>query len=32
MWQHDLLRRDGSPFDPAEIDLIRNLANFRREP
>jgi hypothetical protein len=32
MWQHDLLRRDGSPFDPPEVDLIRKLANFRREP
>lgn len=24
-WFHDILRPDGSPFDPAEVDLLRRL-------
>lgn len=26
LWHHDLLRRDGTPFDPAEIEVIRRCA------
>ena len=29
VWFHDLLRRDGKPFDPAETDLIRELTGTR---
>jgi len=25
MWQHDLFHKDGSPFDPAEVTLIRRM-------
>jgi hypothetical protein len=25
-WQHDVLRADGTPYDPAELDLIRRFA------
>ena len=25
LWQHDLFHKDGSPFDPAEVEFIRRL-------
>ncbi len=29
-WFHDLLRKDGSPFDPQEIELFRELTGKKR--
>jgi hypothetical protein len=25
LWQHDILRKDGTPFDEKEIELIRKM-------
>lgn len=32
IWFHDILRADGTPFDPAEVDYIRSLTNRLRPP
>lgn len=29
VWHHDILRKDGTPYDPKEIDLIRSLTGYR---
>ena len=31
VWQHDLLHPDGSPYDPQELELIRNSSRDRDE-
>ena len=31
LWQHDLLRRDGTPFDPKEVDLFRQLTGVKKQ-
>jgi len=30
VWFHDILRRDGTPFDPQEIALIKQLTGYKR--
>ena len=27
LWFHDILRKDGQPYDPAEIDIIKKVNN-----
>jgi hypothetical protein len=29
VWFHDIFRRDGTPYDPAEVALIRQLTAAR---
>jgi hypothetical protein len=31
VWFHDLLRQDGSPFDPEEVRLFRTLTDHRKD-
>ncbi len=28
VWFHDILRKDGTPFDPAEIEIIKNIPEY----
>lgn len=28
IWFHDIFRKDGTPFDPAEIELIKNIPEY----
>lgn len=30
VWAHDLLRRDGTPFDPKEVALFKKLTGSKR--
>ena len=32
VWFHDVLRADGTPYRPAEVDLIRQLTGMQAEP